>query len=98
MVRKPDCQNIPVHNGSKFTWTEKLGVIEASDFGKVKYTGRIWQDACDAGFYVRSHKTGVMKLFTYAGAIVPNGGSFPADCLGYAYTSEDGFRVDVLND
>lgn len=94
MIRKPDCQGIPVHNGSMFTWVGKLGVIDASDFGKVKYTGRIWQDACDAGFYVRSHKTGEMKLFTYAGGMR----NADNEWYGHAYTSEDGFRVDVLND
>ena len=94
MIRKPDCQDIPVHDGSKFTWTGKTGVIDESDFGKAKYTGQVWKDACDAGFYVRSHRTGDMKLFTYAGGMRDRDG----DWVGHVYTSEDGLRVDVLND
>ena len=93
-MKKPD-NTLPVHDGSKFTWKDGAGCIEASDLGR-GYTGRVWNDAADVGFIVRSHKTGAEKLFVYAGALSSSGRA--EDVYGFRYDSEDGVKISVFND
>jgi hypothetical protein len=57
--------NLPVHDGSKFTWHNGHGSIERSDFNGRQLMSRVYDDACDEGFYIVSHKTGKKVLFTY---------------------------------
>lgn len=87
--------SLPIHDGSKFTWKDGHGCIEASDLGR-GYTGRVWQDACDVGFIVRSHKTGAEKLFVYAGGLSSSGDV--SDVYGFRYDSDDGIHITVFND
>ena len=57
---------LPTHDGSKFDWSTGIGIADASDFRGTKLLGRVYQDACDAGFIVRSHRTGREKAFVEA--------------------------------
>ncbi len=63
---KPHFQ-VPVHDGSKFDWTYSKatghGTADAGDLGH-QWNGRIWNDSCDEGFIIRSHVTGVERIFT----------------------------------
>jgi hypothetical protein len=56
--------HLPVHNGDIFSWHGQEGVADISDLGKGEVIGRIWSDACDVGFYIKSPRTGREKLFT----------------------------------
>lgn len=86
---------LPTHAGSLFTWTKKVGVVEASTLGR-GHTGRVWDDACDAGFAVRSERTGVIKVFAYDHAV----GRSIEDVEAHVYIAVDGSGVEVhvLND
>lgn len=54
--------NIPCIRSSLFTWTGTNGVTEHSDI-RIPLFNRIYDDACDAGFAVRSDKTGKIMIF-----------------------------------
>jgi hypothetical protein len=56
---------IPTHDGSLFTWHDKLGVIDASDLGR-RVSARVWADSCDDGFRIRSPRTGAEQLFVFS--------------------------------
>lgn len=58
-------KNIPELGGRQITWTagRNHGTLFASDI-RVNLNTRIYDDACDVGFYVKSHRTGVRVLFT----------------------------------
>lgn len=55
-------RTVPVHEGSKFTWCANSGVAELSDF-RPMLDGRVWADANDTGFIVRSERTQREVLF-----------------------------------
>lgn len=93
-MKKPD-NTVPVHDGSKFTWHGNVGYTEVSDLGR-GYTGRVWKDAMDVGFIIRSHKTGVEKLFVYACAFSKS--QDISDVDSFRYDAEDGTKVIVFND
>lgn len=86
---------LPTHSGSLFTWTGNKGVVEASTLGP-QHTGRVWNDACDGGFNVRSPRTGKVITFAYAHAVGRSIGEIEA----FVYRAIDGsnFEVHVLND
>jgi len=50
---------------SLFTWFDDLGVAEASDLPE-HLVSRVYNDAADLGFLVRSNRTGRTLLFTFA--------------------------------
>jgi hypothetical protein len=56
-------KQIPVHDGRLFAWEGNVGACDRSDLGPKGMCDRIYDDACDVGFYVRSHKTGKYVLF-----------------------------------
>lgn len=53
----------------RFSWNPTDGklVSEASDFGPMRqglwWLGQLYEDACDAGIAIRSHKTGQVQQF-----------------------------------
>jgi hypothetical protein len=67
--------DIPVHSSKFFHFNgkNKTFVTEASDmgYGAGQFLGyicdRVWNDACDVGFWLESSITGVKKLFTFEG-------------------------------
>lgn len=56
----------PTHSLERFTFDRKHNMLiaEASDFNGERLAGQLWNDACDEGFVIRSHKTGERRLFT----------------------------------
>jgi hypothetical protein len=50
----------------RFTYIheENLLVTDASDLGRDFRLGRVYDDACDVGFTVRSHLTGFERVFS----------------------------------
>ena len=60
----PSC---PVHRGNMFTWNGDAGVVDASDLGPFghRWYDRVYDDACDLGFVVVSHRTGARVLFIF---------------------------------
>lgn len=58
---------VPKRSSRDFTWRGKVGVVEASDLGKQEIGGRVYDDACDYGFDLRSEKTGLTLLMTESG-------------------------------
>lgn len=64
MIKKPNLP-VPVHTGRNFTWTGRHGVIEASEI-RGKLSSRLWDDACDEGFYVNGNKASKLFVFKFA--------------------------------
>ena len=56
---------MPVYSGEMFTWSNGIGVIERSSL-PTAFATRLYDDACDVGFRVQSHRTGKEKLFTFS--------------------------------
>lgn len=85
--------NVPVHAGSKFLWSGRLGAAEVSDFNAATLAGRLYADACDVGFYVESPRTGKRVLFSEEDVERREG-----EIVSWRYSSEEGFRIIVWND
>lgn len=85
---------VPVHRGEKFAWSGDVGTAELSSFGRDIVCDRIYEDALDTGFFVRSDRTGVERLFTLVGA--DKGPDGEITC--WRYDSEAGTRIVVFND
>lgn len=97
--------SVPVHDGSKFTWYGKAGCIDVSDLalqcGQQSMCSRIWDDACDVGFWMLSPKTGKKVLFMFeAEAKSPDGETSAWLFRAYdptAYVTSD-VTVTIYND
>ena len=50
------------HSSRQFSWTEKTLVSEASDLDN-RHLERLYDDACDVGFSVKSERTGNVIVF-----------------------------------
>lgn len=85
-------RNVPVHDGSKFYWHMRVGSADASELGAVIST-RLYADAADVGFIVRSHRTGHTKLFSYVGNETVAG-----EVVTWTYAASDGARIIIHND
>lgn len=67
---------VPTHNGADFTWSTNgghHGLAFASDFKSSHVKGRVWEDACDEGFWIESHKTGRRVLFIHSHTVRKDG-------------------------
>ncbi len=91
--------NIPVYDGSLFSWTRGVGFTEASTLsGALPFT-KLYNDSHVVGFYVRSPKTRVEKLFVVEGVDWSSPGGADGDELAaWVLKSTDGFEIRVLND
>jgi hypothetical protein len=83
--------NVPVHNGSKFSWCGPNGSAELSDFNPVTLASRLYGDACDVGFYVQGNRHRVL----FHEVLVERR---EGEVVAYHYESEEGFRITVYND
>lgn len=85
-------RTVPVHSSDKFTWYNKLGCAEVSDFNGI-LADVVYDDAIDVGFFVTSRNTGVKKLFTLTRTVetAENG----VEC--WRFESNDGIAIDVFN-
>lgn len=57
---------------------------------------QIWDDACDTGFYLESHKTGRKILFVLSETCVEDG--FPVEWLYISADPEFEFELTIFND
>jgi len=85
---------LPVHDGRLFSWLGKTATAEVSTVALRGHAGRVWQDSCDVGFYVVSHKTGARKLFVETSARRDGSG----DVMSWIYQSNDGITIELFND
>lgn len=92
--RKPDFR-LPIHNAGMVTWRKGIptGAVEASDLGP-NFTGRIWNDACDIGFILKSPKTGREILMVQTGHCRDGEGEVTI----WIFESREGVMLNVLND
>lgn len=87
---------VPVHRGSLFRWCDQSG---ATDVSMLHYScggriySQIYDDACDMGFYIESHRTGRWVLFTLAHTQKDREG----DVLFWEFKSQSGVTVTVFN-
>lgn len=58
-------KDVPVHSAGLFTWKGQTGTCEASDFNPTVMCSRVYDDACDVGFFARSPRTGRSLLFVF---------------------------------
>ena len=93
---------VPLFDGSLFTWQGTFGAADASDLEPTAGLGRnhrarVWDDACDEGFEVRSPRTGRYVLFVLQRTIVDDAN----EVTGWEYTSYGEARritIVVAND
>lgn len=64
---KPTLPNVPVHDGKRFHWGPRGagGATEASSLQE-PVDAKLWDDACDVGFCIKSHRSGKTELFVLA--------------------------------
>lgn len=85
---------VPCHSSDCFSWESKHGVTFASDLGK-SFAGRVFRDASDRGFLVRSERTGTEKLFFLRDILTDAEGDIFEFCFDDA---EGGIKISVFND
>lgn len=103
--------DIPCHSSKFFHFNgeDKTFVTEASDMGMGagQFIGyicdRVWNDACDVGFWLESSVTGVKKLFTFDGEDKYPDGDGGFEIAGWRFTcyDKDGkveYKALVIND
>jgi len=90
---------VPVFSTKQFTYDPetKTFIAEMSDLPSSPFK-RVYDDACDVGFELESHKTGKRILFTLAAENKLDEGDI-ASWL-FLSTSKDklGFAVEIFND
>lgn len=80
----------------KFTWdrVSKKFIAEISDLGKGFTLGRVWNDSCDEGLTLISHRTGAELVFVVENEVTRDG-----DFLYWSLKSTDGrFEMTLFND
>lgn len=98
ITRKPSLPNVPTYDGKQFHWGPRgeSGASEASSL-QDPVDAKLWDDACDVGFYIKSHQTGKTELFVRSN----QERSADGDLLCTAYESvglTDRITVIVFND
>lgn len=96
-MKRPDL-TIPMHNGKRFSWNGKRGCAEVSDLScsSGETWGRVWYDAADVGFHVKSHRTGRVELFTLQAEHRDRDG----DVTNWTFVAatDPTITIDILND
>lgn len=93
---KPTLQHVPTHDGNLFDWHKKTGMVEASQLRK-QVSSRVWQDACDEGFFVKSHRTSTEILFTFFKEVrCPEGDLVATEFVSYGLVET--VTITVIND
>ena len=87
----------PVHNGNLFDWRKNAGCACASDLSANadgrKWMGPLYDDACDLGFVVRSHRTGACRSFFLTEELFSR-----KELVGWKFRDEAGNYIVVFND
>jgi hypothetical protein len=87
-------KTVPVHSGAKFDWHEGVGATDASTLGP-RWSSRVWADAADVGFVVRSQRTGKTMLFVHTGTELEK---HSGEVLCATFESDSGVKIRVYND
>lgn len=66
--------SVPLYVGNLFSWFTGKGTVEASTLGRAQPWTRLWADACDVGFQIKSPKTGQVRVFTMTREVRDNEG------------------------
>ena len=95
--------SIPVHDGSLFEWEGQEGLTDLSvltqERPNTRMMDRIFDDACDMGFYVKSHRTGASQLFVREQTHLEPGYSDIINRWTFvSHPVSKGFRLTVFND
>lgn len=96
MVKKA-ATNLPTYRGNLFTWgisecgERRVGLVDASDIGR----DRGYCAVTDKGFAVRSHRTGVTKVFTLDHVMYAGEGC-DREVNARVFSASDGSPVDVI--
>lgn len=83
---------VPVFDGRLFVWDGNLGTCEMSSIPDFR-VAQVSKDSLDEGFYVKSHKTGALKLFIFDRPRRMSG-----DVVSLQFKSLDGIAIEVFND
>jgi hypothetical protein len=89
--------NIPRISTRDLTWfaKDKTFVTEASTIGA---PGRIWADACDTGFILKSHATGRNIIVSLVGEARDSDGELQWETYQPTRLSDPSFTLIVFND
>jgi hypothetical protein len=74
------------------SFSQEISSLPIRDIDQLKQ--RIFYDACDIGFWLRSERTRNLMLFTFEKPDVNNDG----DVMGWNFKSEEGITLLVIND
>lgn len=84
--------NAPLYDGQSFTWKGDTGYVDASDLSGGAFMSRLYDDAADLGFYIRSQRTGQVLMFHCCKGLYHAG-----EFVGWEFQSSR-FKVIVAND
>ena len=101
MKTKPYYLATPEVSLQHFSWCKEAGTLTAfaSDFGPLgtEWMGRLYNDACDVGFTIRSHHSSECQRFVLEREEVRDG-----DLVAWHFTPESNLgtvsRVTIWND
>jgi len=97
MAKRPSNSHLTVIDGRTFTWAGECGTCNASDIMGGLLHQRIWDDSCDVGFFVKSHKTGRQVLFTHTKDVHEAEGDL-IKSVYTSYGSDREIRLYIYND
>lgn len=81
------------HKADEFTWRGKVGITEVSSLGR-PWIGRLFADACDVGFHVKSTRTGAVRAFFLTRQVASEG-----DIIEWVFEDRQGdVQIRVIND
>lgn len=85
---------IPHHSTAPFTYAkkEKTFITEVSNL-KDPLCSQIYDDACDEGFYLVSHKSNIKKLFFYDKTIQEGN-----EVISWEFKNNEGYKAIIFND
>ena len=87
---------IPI-SSAHFHYNQETNTFSAyrSDLAGFKIFQQIHDDSCDAGFSMRSAKTGDKRTFLYTHDDRDSGGE---DVYGWNFITDDGIKCLIIND
>jgi translation initiation factor IF-1 len=82
------------HDIRSFTWHLNVGTAEMSDFANKKIMTKMFRDACDEGFSVVNHKSGIKRDFFLTRVNEQEG-----DLVNLEFQTSDGkLTIIIFND
>lgn len=89
----------PVHGSALFSWTRGVGYAELSTLSSIRRAwDRVWRDACDVGFRIRSQRTGCIKLFVLDVAETKRDSEGEVTSWTFRSHPDREFTIEIFND